>query len=101
MLLSSTAQGQCSKQTLFVRICPDLLEYSESRNIIEKSQGRGCRAMGVVSRQTNMSTAGTGWWPGDLEVTVVVQASEVAETREGSVGVQERAGWFPRAIHSI
>ncbi len=34
MLLSSTTQRQRSKQDLLVRICAELLEYSESRNII-------------------------------------------------------------------
>jgi len=35
---------------------------------------------------------------GNLEVTVVVQAPEVAETQEGCVWAQGREGWFPKTM---
>jgi len=53
--------------------------------------------MGVIERQENVSTTGSGW---DSEVAVVVQASEVVELRSSGrfcVGTGE-GGWFPRSM---
>ncbi len=81
MLLSSTTLRRRSKQDLLLGICAELLGYSESHNIIvsRKKPGKVLRRHG--SREApGERRAGRG----DLEVTVVVQTSEVAETREGS-----------------
>jgi len=45
--------------------------------------------MGVVERQKNVGATGSGW---DSEVTVVVQASEVAELRKVLCGCGRRGG---------
>ena len=74
-------EGNVLSRTLLLRICVELLGYSELPNIkfSRKMPGK------VLGRRG--SHGASGWWSGtrgDLGVTVVVQTSEVAEAQEGS-----------------